>query len=77
MLIAHAVMTANRPGESTSQCSRSRRTEHRYGSGCQASPNSVHRRCPGFEVGGIIHKALFERPLLRDASRRLNALAGQ
>ena len=30
-----------------------------------------------FEVGGIIHKALFERPLIRDASCRPNALAGQ
>jgi hypothetical protein len=32
---------------------------------------------PVFEVGGFIHTAMFERPLICDASRRPNALASQ
>lgn len=45
--------------------------------GMSGEVNTVHRGCPGVEVGGIIHKAMFERPLICEVACRPNALGGQ
>jgi hypothetical protein len=46
-------------------------------SGCRARSTPFTAAAPGLEVAGIIHKAMFERPLICEIECRPNALGGQ